>query len=206
MNHRKGISELISAFAEVSARVPEAHLYLVGNGPDRAAFEAQAAASKYTGHIHFEGFQSDPIPYMKAAHTFVLASRRDSFGLVLTEARACDCAIVATDVDGIPEALDGGEAGLLVRPGDSGALAGAILKLLEKPEEHARLKMRARVNLERFSVERMAAQITNVYEELLTGWLRPASLSTRAIDTPEHSNRQHSENENVALNATGAGQ
>jgi glycosyltransferase involved in cell wall biosynthesis len=206
MNHRKGISELIRAFAEVSAHVPRAHLYLVGNGPDRAEFEAQAAASAYAEHIHFEGFQADPIPYMKAAHIFVLASRRDSFGLVLTEARACDCAIVATDVDGIPEALDGGEAGLLVPPGDSTALAGAILKLLETPKEHTRLKLRARVNLERFRVERMASQMTDVYEELLAGSRKRSPLSMGTISIQERNSRQCSENETAALNATGARQ
>jgi glycosyltransferase involved in cell wall biosynthesis len=167
MNYRKGISELISAFEHVSTRVPGCHLYLVGNGPDRKHFEAQAAASPYASHIHFEGFQPNPFPYMKAAHVFVLASRRDSFGLVLTEARQCDCAIVATNVDGIPEALDGGQAGLLVPPQDVSALASAILSVLESPTEHARLKSGARHNLERFRVERMAAQITDVYGPLV---------------------------------------
>jgi glycosyltransferase involved in cell wall biosynthesis len=206
MNHRKGISELISAFEDVSARVPGAHLYLVGNGPDRAEFEAQAAASANAAHIHFEGFQADPIPYMKAAHTFVLASRRDSFGLVLTEARACDCAIVATDVDGIPEALDGGAAGLLVPPGDRRALASAMIKLLETPEEHVRLKLRAKVNLERFRVDRMAEQITDVYEELMAEMPQRPHLSRETVAIQERKDRQSGEKETVALNATGAGQ
>jgi hypothetical protein len=52
----------------------------------------------------------------------------------------------------------------------------------------------------------MAAQITDVYEELLAGRPQHASLRSVATDTPERKNRQHSENENVALNATGAGQ
>ncbi|WP_216841158.1 glycosyltransferase [Acidobacterium sp. S8] len=167
MNHRKGIAELISAFEQVSERIPGPHLYLVGNGPNRLEFETQAAASRFASNIHFEGFQANPFPYMKAAHTFVLASRRDSFGLVLTEARQCDCAIIATNVDGIPEALDGGKAGLLVPPQDIPALANAIIGLLETPAEHARLKSRAKVGLERFGVERMASQITDIYRELI---------------------------------------
>ncbi len=206
MNHRKGISELICAFAEVSARVPEAHLYLVGDGPERAEFEAMAAASPNSAHIHFEGFQGNPIPYMRAAHTFVLASRRDSFGLVLTEARACDCAIIASDVDGIPEALDGGEAGLLVPAGDSAALANAILRLLQTPEEHARLKSRARVNLERFHVERMAAQMTDVYDELLVGSGRRLPHNRETLAIQERKSKPSGEPESVIPNATGAEQ
>jgi len=167
MNHRKGIAELIVAFERIWRRLPESHLYLVGGGPDRAEFEAQAAASPMRAHIHFEGFREDPIPYMKAASVFVLASRRDSFPLVLPEARQCGCAIVATSVDGIPEALENGRAGLLVPPQNPGALSDAILRLLEDPAEATGLRLRSRQNLDVFRVERVAAQITEVYMQLL---------------------------------------
>ena len=169
MNYRKGISELISAFELVSKRIPGCHLYLVGNGPNRQEFELQAAASPFAANIHFEGFQANPFPYMKAAHIFVLASRRDSFGLVLTEARQCGCAIIATNVDGIPEALDGGRAGLLVPPRDVHSLAGAMIRVLQSADEHAQLKSRAGDNLERFRVERMAEEITDIYRALIDG-------------------------------------
>jgi glycosyltransferase involved in cell wall biosynthesis len=169
MNYRKGISELISAFELVSKCVPGCHLYLVGHGPNRQEFELQAAASPFAANIHFEGFQANPFPYMKAAHIFVLASRRDSFGLVLTEARQCGCAIIATNVDGIPEALDGGRAGLLVPPRDVHSLAGAMIRVLQSPDEHAQLKSRAGDNLERFRVERMAEEITDIYRALIDG-------------------------------------
>ena len=167
MNHRKGVAELITAFEQVCRRVPQSHLYLVGSGPDRREFEAQAMISPMSARIHFEGFQADPIPYMKAASVFVLASRRDSFPLVLPEARHCGCAIVATSVDGIPEALEHGRAGLLVPPLNPDALAAAILRLLEDPAQAASLKLRSRQNLDVFRVERVASQITQVYTELL---------------------------------------
>jgi glycosyltransferase involved in cell wall biosynthesis len=167
MNRRKGIAELIAAFEQVCLRVPECHLYLVGGGPNRREFEALAAASSVGGRIHFEGFQPEPVAYMKAASVFVLASRRDSFGLVLTEARRCGCAIVATDVDGIPEALDHGEAGLLVPARNPAALAGAITHLLINRDAVSRLRARAVQNLDSFRVDRVAGQMTEVYRELL---------------------------------------
>ena len=185
MNYRKGISELISAFEQVSERVPGCHLYLVGNGPNRQEFESQAAASPFAANIHFEGFQANPFPYMKAAHVFVLASRRDSFGLVLTEARQCGCAIIATNVDGIPEALDGGRAGLLVPPRDIPALAGAIIRVLESVEEHAQLKSRAGEHLERFHVERMAEEIKDIYCALIDGQ-RQNYRDTLSASTPSN--------------------
>src|SRR3954451_22373843 len=98
LNHRKGIRELIIAFDMVCREIANCHLYLVGSGPNRSEFEAQAALSPFSAQIHFENFQADPTPYMRAAEVYVLASRRESFGLVLTEARQCGCAIVATNV------------------------------------------------------------------------------------------------------------
>ena len=163
MNHRKGISDLISAFDKMSVTVPNHHLYLVGDGPNAAEFRAQAANSRFHKQIHFAGFQQNPIPFMKAAALFVLASRRESFGLVLTEARQCGCAIVATDVDGIPEALDQGKAGLLVAPNDISALVKGMSEVLTNDVLKHDLQQRAQLNLERFTVERMAAEIRKVY-------------------------------------------
>jgi glycosyltransferase involved in cell wall biosynthesis len=125
--HRKGIGELIRAFEIACAQAPDAHLYLVGDGPDRHAFEEQARTSLVVERIHFEGFQKLPQSYMLGADIFVLASRRESFPLVLIEARAAGCAIVACDVDGIAEALDDGRAGILVAPQDEASLARALV-------------------------------------------------------------------------------
>jgi len=167
MYQRKGIAELICAFERVAKRFPTAHLYLVGNGPDRQTFETQAAASPVANRIHFEGFQKNPQAYMLAAHIFVLASHRESFGIVLVEARQAGCAIVASNVDGIPEALDHGKAGVLVPPKDVTALAEAIETLLANPLEHDRWKRAARQNLERLTVASMVQEVTAVYHELI---------------------------------------
>jgi glycosyltransferase involved in cell wall biosynthesis len=185
LNHRKGVAELISAFNEVAKTRPEAHLYLVGMGPDHLEFRAQAEASEFAERIHFEGYQMDPIPYMKAATIFVLASRRDSFPLVLLEARRSGCPIIATNVDGIPEALGQGTAGVLVPPQDIPALSTAMGRLLDDPEERARLTRDGLANLDYFEVESMSAKITEVYEELLvparpegSSLAKPVSLSS----------------------------
>jgi glycosyltransferase involved in cell wall biosynthesis len=167
MYRRKGISELIAAFEGVASRYREAHLYLVGNGPDRPAFEGLARRSAASSRIHFEGFQKEPQRYMLAADVFVLASHREPFGLVLTEAREARCAIVASDVDGIPEALDGGNAGLLVPPKDVASLEAALVRLLSDPEEKAKWQRLATQNLRMYSVNRVAQETEFVYRQLL---------------------------------------
>src|SRR5580658_1713429 len=165
MSHRKGIEELLSAFEIVCRKSPGAHLYLVGDGPQRKLFEEQARRSKWRDHIHFEGFQAVPQAYMLSADVFVLASRRESFGLVLIEAREAGCAIVATDVDGIGEALDGGAAGMLVQPGSVHSLANALCKLLDNESERYAWKNSARQGIGMYCVQVMASDVQNVYEE-----------------------------------------
>jgi len=167
MYRRKGIAELIGAFEGVASRFPEAHLYLVGDGPDRSELEDLARRSFASSRIHFEGFQKEPQSYMLAATVFVLASHIESFGLVLAEAREAGCAIVASDVKGIPEALDGGRAGLLVPPKDVASLEAALVSLLSDPEEKTKWQSLASKNLEAYNVNRVARETEAIYRELL---------------------------------------
>jgi len=168
MYERKGIAELLDAFDRLAARHPDAVLHLVGDGPDRARFEERAAQSPYRDRIRFEGFRTDGGRWMRAADVFVLASHTDSFPLVLVEAREAGCAIVATAVDGIPEALDNGEAGVLVPPRDAAALAAAIDRLLSDEGWRQAHRSRAAQGLDYYRVGRMAEETIRIYEELRT--------------------------------------
>jgi glycosyltransferase involved in cell wall biosynthesis len=162
---RKGIADLVSAFERLPASL-EAHLYLVGEGPYRPELEGRVRASPAGDRIHLEGFQPDPGSYLRATDLFVLASRREPFGLVLAEARGAGCAIIASDVDGIPQALEGGRAGMLVPPGDAGALADGMRRLLEDDEERRRWGEAAKANLDWLSAAHMADRMLAVYDEV----------------------------------------
>lgn len=169
MQDRKGIAELIAAFEQTAATVPQAHLYLVGDGPDRIKYEQQAQASSCRDRIHFLGFQPEPMRFLQTTDIFVLASRREPFGLVLAEAREAGCAIIASHVDGIPEALDHGQAGILVPPADVNAIATVLQQLLTQPEQLQQWQHRAQQNLDWLSVERMHHETLAVYRELHPG-------------------------------------
>lgn len=166
MYRRKGIGELIAAFEQIALDFPQAHLYVVGDGPDRSLFEAQARRTAVAERIHFEGFQPEPQRYLLATDVFVLASHREPFGLAISEAREAGCAIVASDVDGIPEALDDGQAGLLIPPADSHALAVALVKLLSDSSVLEKWKDRAHHNLEWLTAARVNEETVAVYREL----------------------------------------
>lgn len=167
MYKRKGIKELIEAFEKIALDFPLSHLYIVGDGPDRKLFETIAKASAVASRIHFEGFQPQPQRYLLSSDIFVLASYHESFGLAIAEAREANCAIIASDVDGISQTLDSGQAGILVSPRDSDALASALSKLLSDADTLQRWKERAGTNLEWLSVERVNQETLFVYRELL---------------------------------------
>jgi glycosyltransferase involved in cell wall biosynthesis len=103
---------------------------------------------------------------MLSADVFVLASRRESFGLVLIEARQTGCAIVATNVDGISEALDDGRAGVMVPPQSPEALARAISSLIGSEDERDAWRKQALNGIEDYRVSVMAGEVQSVYEEL----------------------------------------
>jgi glycosyltransferase involved in cell wall biosynthesis len=178
INYRKGIGELLEAFNTVAAEFPTANLYLAGEGTERELFEGQASRSPLRDRIHFVGFHENPQSLMLASDVFVLASRRDSCPLVLGEARLAGCAIIASDVDGIPEALDGGAAGLLVPPQSPALLAEAILSLLRDDALRQSWKRRSSSGLERFLVGQMVGEVMDLYNELLEKGSRGRSSST----------------------------
>lgn len=182
MFQRKGIAELIEAFDIVASQFPEVHLYLVGNGDDRPSFEVQARKTKAADRIHFEGFQAEPQRYLLSTSIFVLASRQEPFGLVLSEAREAGCAIVASNVDGIPEALDAGEAGILVPPQNSSALAEAITSLLSDSSLLQQWKHCAQKNLEHLSVDRVNRETLAVYSELLQSRSKMSSSQDLTVE------------------------
>ena len=180
MYHRKGIGVLLNAFASVEATMPPAHLYLVGDGPDRTEFEAQSASLGLTDRVHFLGFQADIPGLLAQADVFTLASLRDPFPLVVIEAREAGCAIVASNVDGIPEAVGFGGAGVLVPPGDAPALSSALQTMLSSETERQAWRARARANLEWLYVDRVNREYLSVYEEVLgRGVSSPAEAEAR---------------------------
>lgn len=160
---RKGIAELIAAFEIVAERHPTATLSIVGDGPDRARFEAQARACRHGARIRFAGFQRDPRPWYRSADIFVLASHSEPFGLVIAEAREAGCAVIGSAVGGIPEVLEDGRAGLLVPPADPQALAGALAGLLDDPDRLAQWRAAARDGLGWLDARRVAAETVEVY-------------------------------------------
>lgn len=167
LHRRKAVGDVVTAFAEVAPEFPGWHLNVVGWGPDRERLEGLVADLGLEKSVHFLGSTPRPRPLLEEADVFVIASLADPCPLTVAEARAAGCAVVGTNVGGIPELLEHGRAGQLVPPADPPALAAVLRGLMSRPEELAAWQARAREGAEYFRVERMAADYARVYESLL---------------------------------------
>jgi len=130
-------------------------------------YEALTKALDLQDCVTFTGPLDDPRSHMAAADIFVLASLADPAPLVLSEARQAGCAIIASEVDGIPEMLDHGASGILVPPGAADLLAKEILNLLQDEELRAKYCHSARAGIDRFAVARVAKETVAVYREAM---------------------------------------
>lgn len=116
-----------SAIRAVAA-VPDAHLLVVGDGPERSSLSALATVSA-PDRVTFAGVQPTPGPALAAADVVVLASRTEGMPGVLIEAGLAGRPCLATAVGGVPAVVDDGVTGVLVAPGGDGALARALADL-----------------------------------------------------------------------------
>jgi glycosyltransferase involved in cell wall biosynthesis len=127
---QKGQDLLFRAWPAVLAEVPDAHLVLVGDGPDRARLEASSPP-----HVRIVGEQEDIPRWLAVADVVALPSRWEGMAFTLLEAMACGRSVVATDATGMRQALEGqeGTAGAVVPIEDPAALARALTDRLRDP-------------------------------------------------------------------------
>ena len=160
----KGQRHLVGAARLVVREVPDARFIILGEGELREPLERQIREYHLEKHVLLPGFRTDVLGCLKGFDLFVMSSVTEGLGTSLLDAMACSRAIVATRAGGIPEVVEDGENGLLVRPRDDVAMAQAIVRLLL--DENLRRKMGSagfeRVR-SRFTVERMVAETAAVY-------------------------------------------
>jgi glycosyltransferase involved in cell wall biosynthesis len=165
LHSRKGVDFLITAFSKIAAKY-DATLCIVGDGPDKRRLKNQARSLGLCDRIIFFGELNDPAVVLDRTDIFVLASLAEPLGLVNIEARRAGCAIIASDVGGVREALDDGYAGALTRAGDANDLAEKLETFMEDPALLSEMKLRAASCLERFSIQNLYASYKAVYQKL----------------------------------------
>jgi glycosyltransferase involved in cell wall biosynthesis len=150
---QKGVDVAIQALADI----PDAHLVVLGEGPQRAELERLA-----NDRVHLLGRVPDVAAWLRRADVLVHPARWEGFGLALLEAMLASLPVVATRVSSIPEIVVDGETGLLVPPDDASALAAAVNRVLADPAVYGE-RGRARAQAE-FSVAEMTDRTLAIYE------------------------------------------
>jgi glycosyltransferase involved in cell wall biosynthesis len=134
----KGFDVLLEAFSRAAKSEDRSRLLVAGEGPDRRALQEQAKGLGLEGRVRFLGPVDDLGPYMSMADAFVLSSRFEGLPLVLLEALAAGCPVIATRVGDVETVLGEG-TGLLVAAGEAEPLATAILRLSGDADLRVRL-------------------------------------------------------------------
>jgi glycosyltransferase involved in cell wall biosynthesis len=164
LQRQKGIIHLLRAAPTILAAFPEARIAVVGDGPLGGDLRRRAGRMGLDGRVLFLGERDDARRIMSLFDVFVLPSLWEGLPFVLVEAAALGKPIVATAVDGVPEIVDDGKTGALVRPADPGALAEAVIRLLKDKAAAGSLAETARSLIPpRFPLRRTVEQHQDLY-------------------------------------------
>jgi len=167
----KAYPNMIRAFAETAANAMQDLVLLIcGRGSQEEQIRAEIRACGVEKRVRFLGVRRDIPDVMNAADAFVMSSYTEGLPMVLLQATAVGMPIVTTNVGGNAEVVMDGLNGFVVPPGDDAALASAMKRVLDLPdEERARMAERGRqMARDKFEIQRILDRWEALYGELLT--------------------------------------
>jgi phosphatidylinositol alpha-mannosyltransferase len=170
LEKRKGLRYLLRAFARLKAVRPDSRLVVVGaydsrqkRGYERWVEDTGLDDVEFVGYVPLALLPR----YHHSAHIFCAPNTgNESQGIILLEAMAAGCPVIASNIDGFAGVLTHGVEGMLVRPKDSDALAGALIELAGSPELRRSMAEKARERAQHFSWERVSQRVLSYYERL----------------------------------------
>ncbi len=174
----KGAAHFVETVDRLVARHPQLRAAIVGSGGDsgfQQSLRETVRRKALDEHVTFLGRreQREVASLMAGAKVLILPSVEESFSMVCAEAQAAGTPVVASRVGGLPEVVADGETGLLVAPGDLGALVRAVQQLLENDGLRNRMVERARKRArELFHPAAIAQATVAAYEEIIARWWR----------------------------------
>lgn len=168
LNKQKGIEVLLRAFS----RIPNSDLQLdvIGDGDEREAMQALAGALGVGDRVHWHGALPQPqlVDFYRRATALVVPSVDEGLGLVAVEAQLCETPVVAFHSGGLPDIIQHDRTGVLVNEVDAGALAAALVSLLERDDRGASLGAAARLHaLATFAPESVARRYADIYRSVI---------------------------------------
>lgn len=164
----KGLDTLIEAWRTVAEARPDAQLWIVGEGPQRAALWQQICDAGLDGRAVLVGAFDTVDEFLAAADLFVLPSLEEGMSIALLEAMAAGLPVVVSDIPGNRTVVEPENQGLLFPPGDPAALAVAIKRLLADRQLAGRLGAAGRARVEReFALPRAVEAHWKLFDRLI---------------------------------------
>ncbi|MFA8438024.1 N-acetyl-alpha-D-glucosaminyl L-malate synthase BshA [Pueribacillus sp. YX66] len=164
----KRVPDVIYTFHKISQQI-EAKLLLVGDGPDRFIVSNMIDQLGLREKVIFLGKQENVAEILSISDLLILPSEKESFGLVLLEAMACEVPVVATNIGGIPEVVIHNETGFLCEVGNIDNMANYSIKILQDEKLHAQFVQhglkRARTH---FHSEKIVNDYETIYKQILS--------------------------------------
>lgn len=167
---QKGLDHLLSACAQLKSQGAKFHLLIVGEGHLRPALEAQSRSLGLENVVSFVGWIANASECaLPACDVFVQSSLWEAMSVVVLEAMACGKPMVVTSVGENTHVVRDSGTGFIVPPGDSGALAAALFKLINDPELQRRMSDAARSRyLELFTTRHMVDAYESLYADVIS--------------------------------------
>ena len=177
----KGHACLVDAVPAILEQHPNVQFLIVGEGGQRAALERQVAGAPYRDRICFAGARADVPEMLSLMDVFVFPSLSEGFGIAVIEAMTSRLPVIASNIRPLSDIVVAGETGLLVEPGDSGALAAAVNRLAGDAGLRRKLGEAGRARVERRYTDR---HMVRAHEELYVDLYRAAAARRGQIPDP----------------------
>ena len=163
----KGHHDLMRGAAIALLRAPRLRLWIAGEGPLEEALRAERRSLGLEQEVQLLGFRADIMSLLHGADFFCLPTLHEGLGSSILEAMSAGLPVIATRVGGIPEIVEDGRTGILVRPSDPGALADAMVEMATRPELREAMGARGASRADGFSADRTAEATYEVYRSAL---------------------------------------
>lgn len=165
---QKSPVDFVEAAAKTIEEIPEAHFFIAGDGELRPQIEAKIAETKISDRFHLLGWRRDVPDLLAALDVLALSSLYEGLPRVIPQAMAAARPVVATDVDGSPEALYDGKTGFLVKPNDPSGMAAKIIEILRDSQMKKSMGEAGRALVAEFDIYKMVKQQEELYLKLLS--------------------------------------
>jgi len=167
----KNYELMIEIARAISQKTDRVYFELAGNGPEMERLKALASEYRLGDVFSFKGHLDDISPFYRGLDVYLNTSIHEGIPMSVLEAMAHKLPVIAPRIGGLPEIIDDGVQGYLLKERDPAAYAGKCIFLYENKSLRQRMSEAAREKVEQmFSVKKMAQNYSHLYIDLAKGW------------------------------------